>query len=51
MPISRSPIHISGSPKPVSGIGETGEKRDLVIFKDKPINNHMYGKLLPRTFH
>jgi len=31
--------------------GKTGEERDLGIFKDNPMNNHINGELSTRPFH
>jgi len=31
--------------------GETGEERNLVIFKDTPMNKHINGELLTRPSH
>jgi len=31
--------------------GETREERNLVIFKDTPMNNHIKGELSTRPFH
>ena len=31
--------------------GETGEERNLVIFKDTSMNNHIKGELSTRPFH
>jgi len=30
--------------------GKTGEERDLVIFNDTPMNNHVNGELLMKRF-
>jgi len=31
--------------------GKTGEERNLVIFKDTPMNNHIKEAILTRPFH